>query len=40
MIKILSIIFGITVFIEFVMILMALIREYVINKEDKTESEV
>ena len=40
MIKILSIIFGITVFIEFVMTLMALIREYVINKEDKTESEV
>ena len=40
MIKVLSIIFGITVLIEFSMILYALIREHIINKEDKTESEV
>ena len=39
-IKILSIILGITVFIEFIMVLMGLIREYIIDKEDKSESEI
>lgn len=38
MIKFLYIIFGITVFIEFFMIVYTLIRKYIIN--DKTESKV
>lgn len=38
--KFLTLILGITVFIEFIMILVGLIREYLIDKEDKTESEV
>lgn len=38
MIKVLYIMFGIMVFIEFFMIVYALIRKYIIN--DKTESEV
>ena len=38
--KFLTLILGIIVFIEFIMILVGLIREYLIDKEDKTESEV
>lgn len=40
-IKILSIIFGITVFVEFSMILYILIKEHIMNKdEDEIESEI
>ena len=40
MIKFLSLIFGVAVFIELMMIIVALVKEYFINKEDKTPSEI
>lgn len=40
MIKILSMIFGIAVFIEFIIVVFSSIKEYLINKEDKTNTEI
>ena len=40
MIKILSIILGIVVFVEFIIIVFSYIKEYIMNKEDKINTEI
>lgn len=38
--KFLMLIFGIAVFIEFAMVVISFIKEYFVNKENKTKSEI